>query len=91
MKLTFLFPQGPRIVVRRLRRAPSWALGGRLWGHSGGFFGFGGRRILLYFKGAVRHGELVAIWQVSPRRVRLYPPPASARVDATLCPVTKAR
>ena len=74
MRITFTFPGGSRIVARRCRPCPPWASGGRLSGYIGGFFGFGGRRVLLYFKGPVWAGELVAIWRVRPRR-RLYPPP----------------
>ncbi len=72
MKLAFLFPQGNKIVVRRCRPCPPWASGERLGGYIGGFFGFGGKKTILYFKGPIWQGELVAIWLANPR-VRIYP------------------
>lgn len=85
MRITFLFPRKPKIttkrtppakiVVRRVHDAPGWSSGGRLFGYIGGIFGFMGKKVLLYFEGAVWHGKIVAIWQVRPR-VRIFPPVA---------------
>ena len=72
MKRTFLLYNGPRIIVRRLHPAPDWNEGGRLFGYIGGLFGFGGRKVVLYFEGSTTLGKLAGIWTLRPR-VRIYP------------------
>ncbi len=73
VKLTFLTPDGIRIIVRRLRPAPDWADGERLFGRMGGLFGLFGTRVLLYFVGTANMGQLAALWKIHPR-VQILPP-----------------
>ena len=71
-KLTFLLPDGTRIIVWRLRPVPNWAEGERLSGYIGGLFGLFGTQVLLYFVGTVSTGQLAATWKLHPR-VQLLP------------------
>ena len=84
-KLTFLLPNGKRIIVRRLRPASDWAEGERLSGYIGGLFGFFGTRVLVYFVGTVSTGQLAAMsmmrwgdryWARLPTnpRIQILPP-----------------
>lgn len=73
-QLTFLLPDGKRIIVRRLHPAPKWAEGERLYGYMGGIFGgLFGTRVLLYFVGTASTGQVAAMWKIRPR-VQLLPP-----------------